>query len=32
LVAEVRLTVRDETVATATTPTITGSWGALGDD
>jgi len=32
LVAEIRLTIDDDTVATATTPTITGSWGALGDD
>jgi hypothetical protein len=32
LVAEVRLTLGDETVGTATTPTITGSWGALGTD
>lgn len=32
LVAEIRLSIDDETVATATTPTITGSWGALGDD
>lgn len=32
LIADVRLTVDDETVATAVTPTITGSWGALGTD
>jgi hypothetical protein len=32
LVAEVQLTIDDEIVATATTPTITGSWGALGTD
>lgn len=32
LVAEVRLTLGDEIVATAITPTVTGSWGALGAD
>jgi hypothetical protein len=32
LVAEVSLIVHDEVVAEATTPVLTGSWGALGSD
>jgi hypothetical protein len=32
LVADLRLSIDDRIVATATTPTITGSWGALGRD